>query len=260
MRENLFRYLALGLLIVLGMFMIISMVAAADTIIFGTENAAREQRVENGQFTVFAPLTETESKKITDKGVTLEEHFYLDYALDNDVVLRVFPSRQKIDLAQTDYGKMPEKEGEILLEKRYCDENNLSVGDEVKIGGHSFEICGIGTLYALGVKRTELLRHYLVLPVIVTLIAGIIGTIIGYSVFGVNSQMQDVYNYFSVPDLDILYEPYLLIYGIVMPPIAAIVTNYLVIRRKLQKPALVLIRNEQKNGKNQNQFGQRYEI
>lgn len=104
----------------------------------------------------------------------------------------------------------------------------------------------IGTLYALGVKRRELLLHYLILPAAVTFIAGVIGTLIGYSSFGVRSQMQETYSYFSVPDLKICYETYLFVYGIVMPPVVAAVTNFCVIRKRLKKPALVLIRNEQK--------------
>ena len=75
----------------------------------------------------------------------------------------------------------------------------------------------IGTLYALGVKRRELLLHYLILPAAVTFIAGVIGTLIGYSSYGVRIQMQDCYNYFSIPDLKVVYKAYLLVYGIVMP-------------------------------------------
>ena len=62
LRENLFRYLALGLLIIFGMYLIVGMVAAADTIIIGTKDAAKEQCVEDGEFTVFAPLSDSESK------------------------------------------------------------------------------------------------------------------------------------------------------------------------------------------------------
>lgn len=48
LRENLFRYLALGFLIILGMYMVISLVAAAETVITGTTEAAKENRVEEG--------------------------------------------------------------------------------------------------------------------------------------------------------------------------------------------------------------------
>lgn len=544
LKENIFRYLALGFLIILGMYVVISMVGAAETIITGTADAARENRVEDGQFNLFAPLTEEETSSLKQDGITLEAHFYLDYSLEDDSVLRVFSQRNEIDLPQADFGKLPQESGEILLEKRYCAEHAISVGDEILVSGHSFRVCGIGTspdydtplrdlsdsvvdsslfgvgfltdgdyrslreekksahseeyiyayrlngklteqelkeklqemdmeaeniddnyfqeywertggklddfreavdelkdgaeelkgglgelvgnsskltegaseifdaylaeasdrlseygvpeltgknyksvlegliassdnailrlslksaleqlddmssfdkamkeytkgvsdaadgagelsdglsefseetedflddyfdiklskltqflpaddngriggaaddkfidkaaglaagvivlilfayvisvfvvhsieqeasiigtLYAMGVRRNELLRHYLALPVLITLIAGVIGTALGYSDLGVKAQMQEVYGYFSIPALDTIYEPYLLLYGIVMPPVVAALTNFLVIRKKLERPALSLIRNEQKNGRTQN--------
>ena len=45
LRENFLRYLALGFLIILGMYIIISLVAAADTIISGTQSAAAEHQL-----------------------------------------------------------------------------------------------------------------------------------------------------------------------------------------------------------------------
>ena len=104
----------------------------------------------------------------------------------------------------------------------------------------------IGTLYAMGVKRKELMRHYLMLPVMVTFLSGVSGTALGYSRFGVNKYLSETYGYFSIPKTDVLYEPYLLLYGLVMPPLAAALINYLVIQKKLARHPLVLIRGEQK--------------
>ena len=74
----------------------------------------------------------------------------------------------------------------------------------------------IGTLYALGVIKKQLLKYYLTVPVIVTFLAGLAGTIIGYSPIGIPTQMQDCYDYFSIPDLSPELLIYLLVYGIVM--------------------------------------------
>ncbi len=104
----------------------------------------------------------------------------------------------------------------------------------------------IGTLYAMGVKRKELLRHYLTLPVILTFIAGAVGTGLGYSRLGVNTYLGESYGYFSIPKVDVVFEPYLLIYGLVVPPLATALTNYLVIQKKLARAPLALIRGEQK--------------
>lgn len=437
LRENLFRYLALGFLIILGMYMVISLVAAADTVIIRTAKNAEANHVEDGQFGVFAPLTEKEKESMERVGVTLEEHFFLDFTLTDDSVLRVFSKREKIDLAQVGQGTLPKKSGEILLERRYCEEHDISVGDTLMVGDLEFavsgigtapdyesplrnlsdsavdsaqfgigfvaaedydrlkeggasisaeeysyayllnekntqeefreklqglevsaddiddlyfqeywertggrleklqdtldtiptgfiksvdetralldenfdvslskmtqfitadnnprigsaaddklvdHICGlaagvivlilfayvisvftvhsieresgiIGTLYAMGVRKGELLRYYLTLPAAVTFLAGVIGTALGYSGLGIEVQLSELYGYFSIPKVVVVYESYLLVYGMAMPPLSAVVTNYLVIRKKLDQPALSLIRGEQKNTKAKN--------
>lgn len=105
----------------------------------------------------------------------------------------------------------------------------------------------IGALYALGLKKETLLRHYLTLPVIVTMIGGIIGTILGFSPIGVSSMMADTYAYYSVPNLEIAHPLYLIAYGILFPPFICIIVNVLTINKKLSQTALSLIKNEQKS-------------
>ena len=65
----------------------------------------------------------------------------------------------------------------------------------------------IGALYALGVKRNDLLRHYLTLPVCVTMLFSALGTVIGYSPIGVQNQMADAYAYFSIKQMSPVYAP-----------------------------------------------------
>lgn len=96
------------------------------------------------------------------------------------------------------------------------------------------------------------MMHYLTLPVIVTTVAGIIGFLIGISNIGIPVQMADAYAYYSIPAMDVKIPPILIAYGIVMPPLAAIVVNYFVIRKKLSQTALSLIKNEVKQPKGSN--------
>lgn len=104
----------------------------------------------------------------------------------------------------------------------------------------------IGTLYAMGVKRRQLLMHYLAMPVLVALLGAVVGTALGYSEWGLSTQMMDSTGYYSIPVIQVIYRPYLLVYGLVMPPVIAGLVNYLVINRKLNQPALGLLRGGQK--------------
>ena len=105
----------------------------------------------------------------------------------------------------------------------------------------------IGTLYAMGMKRGTLTLHYIMLPTLVTFIAGLVGMLLGFSSIGVDFQMQDSYLYYSVPKMDKVYPLYIIIYCIVMPPVISILVNALVIRKKLSRTALSLIKNEQES-------------
>lgn len=472
LKENWFRYLALGALIVLCMYLIISLIGTADTIIIGSENAAVENRLEDGQFTLFVPLTEAEKTKLTDQGITLEEQFYLDYELEDGSTLRVFQSREQINLLETVEGSHPKSETEVVLERRYAEEHSLESGSKITIGGKEFIVSGIGctpdydapykdftdssvnsssfgtafvtkeayeillseknsikaeeyvysyrlngeltdeelkeelkefkvnaeeiddiyfreyweeqtaekteledgitkladgskelhdglnelseiqtglapldegianardgakelsegikelqseteeffeeyfepeinnmtqfitagnnprakaaandqiinkyggiiagiivlilfayvisvfvvygiekenstigALYALGVKKNELIVHYLCLPVVITFIAGAMGCALGFGAIGGSTIMGDCYSYFSIPQMEVVYSPYLFVYGMVLPPVLSAIVNLLVIRKKLDRPALQLLRNEQKAGR-----------
>lgn len=537
LKENKFRYLALAFLIILSMYLVISMIGAADTIIDGTAKVSEECKIEDGQFQVFVPLTSKQKKDLEADKITIEEAFYLNFEQKDGSTLRVFKNRKKIDKIHLDEGKLPKNDREVVLEKRYATVHHLKTGSKITIdqktykvvgigsvpdyeacyeklsdstvdskqfglafvtdrayqklknGKHSIQseeyiyayrlngamsdkqlknklkkitfnpdqindpyfkdyweevagkkddikqgitkltnasnqmadglgklsknnatiqkganqifesmlktaqsqlsafgvtsltednyasvikglmqktndgltrlslesakeqldalkayrdgikaytngvkkasdgsnklkegtdqledateelmkafdletsnltqflkakdnprigaagddqlinkvagyACGviimilftyvisvfvihgiekessmIGTLYALGVSKKQLLKYYLMLPVFVTFVAGLVGTIIGYTPLGIPSQMQDCYDYYSLPKLNPELLPYMLVYGIIMPPVIAIIVNYIVIRKKLSRPALSMIRNEQK--------------
>ena len=104
----------------------------------------------------------------------------------------------------------------------------------------------IGALYALGAKKNDLIMHYILLPTLISLLGGIIGTAIGFSDFAMNSITGDSYSYYSLPVFETVHPVYLLIYGIVMPPVISAIVNALVINKRLSRTALSLIKNEQK--------------
>ena len=64
LKENFARYLALLLMIIAGMFIIIAIVGAAETIITGTTDLTEKNKIEDGQFSVFLPLTKEQEEEI----------------------------------------------------------------------------------------------------------------------------------------------------------------------------------------------------
>ena len=384
LKSNIWRYLALFLLIAVGMYIVIAIVGAANTIITGTELKAEENKVEDGQFSVFIPLTEAQEKELCDTGIALERMFSVDLTQEDDSTIRVFANRKEINLVHVDEGDIASAKDEVVVEKRYAEEHFLAVGDTFKIAGKTYTVSGvgcvpeydmpiaklsdmavestlfglvfvtdeayeeivaseeagieeycyayrlndalthdelkekikefefdyeqvadidnltsfikaednprihaaagdletnhkiglvagvvimilftyvisvfvihqiqqessvIGTLYALGAKKSNLVLHYIMLPTIISFVAGLVGSALGFSDLGIPNQMVDTYHYFSVPDLEPAYAPWLIVYGVIMPPVISAVVNYIVINKRLSKTALSLIKNEQK--------------
>ncbi len=144
-RENFWRWLALFLMIVLGMYIVVAVVGAAENIIAGSTEAAEKNHVEDGEFSVFLPLDSEQEGSLRDMGVTLERKFSTDISLGDSSVLRLMKNRAEINIVALDSGRLAEKNGEIVLEKRYCEERNYSVGGNIRLAGTEFEIVGIGT-------------------------------------------------------------------------------------------------------------------
>lgn len=143
-RENLLRYLALFFLVALVMYMVVAIVGAAETIIQGTEESDRIHHREDGQFGVFVPLTEDETRQIEEKGVTLQRDFSLDFHLGLST-FRVYQTRESVDLFVPAEGKELPAQGEILLEQHYAEKHELQLGDTFTVGGKDFLVAGIGS-------------------------------------------------------------------------------------------------------------------
>lgn len=144
LKENLFRYLALGLLIILCMYMIGSLVGAGETIVQGVDEQAEKNHVEDGQFTCFVPLSKDNNKVLAEHDVELEKMFYLDFAKQKETI-RIFQNRQKINLVALREGRLAEKENEIVLERRYAEEHQYTVGSQIMLGKIKFQVTGIAT-------------------------------------------------------------------------------------------------------------------
>lgn len=143
-RENLLRYLALFFLVALVMYMVVAIVGAAETIMQGTKESSRIHHREDGQFGVFVPLTDDEIAQITEKGVTLQRDFSLDFHLGQST-LRVYRARETVDLFVPSQGSELPAQGEILLEQHYAEKHELGLGDTLTVGGRDFTVSGIGS-------------------------------------------------------------------------------------------------------------------
>lgn len=140
------RYLALSLLIIFSIFIVVSLMGAAVTVMDTTEKNDQICAREDGEFSVFVPLRNSELSQITDKGVSVEKMFFADYSVGENKVLRVFKVRENINKISLIEGRLPEKNDEAVIERRYSDVNEVKVGDKLTVGKRDFTVTGIGAV------------------------------------------------------------------------------------------------------------------
>lgn len=107
----------------------------------------------------------------------------------------------------------------------------------------------IGTLRASGYTKGELIRHYLAMPVIVTLVSAAIGNILGYTVFK-NVVVSMYYNSYSLPAYETVWNPDAFLKTTLIPLALMFVVNLAVIAKKMQHAPLAFLRGDlKKNGR-----------
>lgn len=98
----------------------------------------------------------------------------------------------------------------------------------------------IGTLYAIGCNKKELVRHYLRYPIIISLIGSIVGTVIGSLL--VKPLLSAVTVYYNLPLLIVNFDIKYTILSILLPFIFLIPVTYTVINKALKLSPLQLMR------------------
>lgn len=144
-RSNFIRYTAIALVIFLGLFMLIDIASGAESIINGVAKYGKNNKVEDLEFSVFVPLTDENIEDIEGKGITIEKMFYLDFKLEDGSTLRVYKSRENINIEEAEEGRRPEKKMEIMTERHNSEVKNYKAGSKIKIGDMKLTVCGIGT-------------------------------------------------------------------------------------------------------------------
>ena len=103
----------------------------------------------------------------------------------------------------------------------------------------------IGTLRASGYTRTELVRHYMAAPIIVTLIGGAIGNVLGYTLFK-DIVVSMYYNSYGLPEYQTRMSGEALIKTTLIPIAIMFAVNLIVIVRKLRCTPLQFLRRDLK--------------
>ena len=195
------------------------------------------------------PVNETKEKKMSDK--FLEKMVEDVYMVQNNVEIYI-PRYQNnaIQFTGDDIGG----DQSMMLVLLYILIVIMAFVFAVTIN-HTItrEAAVIGTLRASGYTRTELIRHYIFLPIMVSLVAAVIGNILGYTAFKyVAASMY--YGSYSLPTYVTIWNGKAFILTTVVPLIIMLVVNFISLYKKLKLSHLKFIRRDLSKKKNKKAF------
>ncbi len=156
LKHNLGKYLGIFLLMALSCALVSGFLVAASSIqsIMGTFRS--DYTVEDGRFTTNFEGTDEAIAAIEDLGADVYELFSFDMAAripgaaadggDLDATVRVYQTRDQVDVASYVAGAAPTEAGQVALDRVFASNAGLDVGDQVELQGRTYTICGIMTL------------------------------------------------------------------------------------------------------------------
>lgn len=187
-----------------------------------------------------APKTERQEKKRADKFME---------ALGKEVPLEAFVPRyqnQAINFTGDDMGS----DRAMIIVLLYIVIVIMAFVFGVTISNTIRKEAGvIGTLRASGYTKKELIRHYMALPIIVTLIGAIVGNILGYTVMK-NVCASMYYGSYSLPTYVTIWNGDAFRMTTLVPILIMLAINYGVLCHKLRLSPLKFLRRDL-SGKNQ---------
>ena len=105
------------------------------------------------------------------------------------------------------------------------------------------EACVIGTLRASGYSKGEMVRHYMIVPMVVLLVAALIGNVLGYTVFQEFFANLYLHSY-SLPTYKVLWTPNAFVLTTVIPFLIMLFINFIMLSSKMRISPLRFIRRD----------------
>ena len=141
--SDLGKYLVIALLMILMIGEVSGFLVADESMIKAYNESYEKYCMEDGHFSVQNKLNKTKINKISEFGLTLYDLFYTSEEFDNGSSLRIFANRNEIDLPCVMKGRLPEKDGEIAIDRMYADNNGLKVGDVMTSDRREYTVTGL---------------------------------------------------------------------------------------------------------------------
>ena len=141
-RQNLSFYIAATVLTMAALFLFFLFHIAGNAILDFADEFFEKQKLEDAHFTTYIPIPESDIEDLEEEyGITLEAQSYINIDTDGTTA-RVFQKTRKVDLYDVTEGEDADEKGEVILSEGYAVNMDISIGDQIRIGGEDYTVTG----------------------------------------------------------------------------------------------------------------------
>ena len=132
LKKDFAKYLVIFLLLILSIGFVSGYLVAEVSMMEAYRQGFARYRVEDGHFSTQARLNKSGRQEIEKaSGTTIYDLLYTERTLTTGSTQRLYADRTDIDLPCIMEGRLPEKPGEVVIDRMFADNNQLSVGDQL---------------------------------------------------------------------------------------------------------------------------------
>ena len=142
-RKDFGKYLVIFLLLVITIGFVSGFLVADGSMIKAYNEGVDKYNTENGHFRTSEKMNDAQIQSVEENRIRIYDNFYLEQDLTNDSTMRIFESRDQVNLACLMEGEFPKAANEIAIDRMYADNNKISVGDTLKSDTQSWKVTGL---------------------------------------------------------------------------------------------------------------------
>lgn len=142
LKDDIGKYIVILLLLILSIGFVSGFLVADGSLINCYDESFEKYNIENGNFETISELTEEQIKAIEKLGIRLYNNNYVEEEISNNKTVRIFANRKEVNKVCLMEGKLPDKKDEIALDRMFAENNDIAVGDSIKISGNKKKVTG----------------------------------------------------------------------------------------------------------------------
>ncbi len=146
LRQELGKYAVIFLLLTVTIGFISGFLVATGSMMAAYDESFEVYNIEDGYFQLQTQADDGTVAAIEELGVTLYDNFYIEESLTNDSTLRIFATRDTVNLVCVMDGALPAAAGEIAIDRMYAENNGIAIGDTIGSDERTWTVTGLVAL------------------------------------------------------------------------------------------------------------------